>query len=160
MFPNQDLHNGRMPSAGLRSLRGTNHEPGHSRCLLATPVPKRPVERPAFISKYMRLWHQQSQTEGKQKPSWSLWGQFMAINFKNTRESSSPSGKLPFQRDVGKVGDWATNQWNIWKIVDNPLEVGQWGYCQTNYTPCAHMCFFNPMFMAGNYTILTIRSTT
>ena len=57
------------------------------------------------LSKYMRLWHQQSQTEGKQKPSWSLWGQFMAINFKNTRESSSPSGKLPFQRDVGKVGD-------------------------------------------------------
>ena len=57
------------------------------------------------LSKYMRLWHQQSQTEGKQKPSWSLWGQFMAINFKNTRESSSPSGNLPFQRDVGKVGD-------------------------------------------------------
>ena len=39
-------------AAGLRSLWGTNHEPGHSRCLLATPVPKRPVERPAFIQIY------------------------------------------------------------------------------------------------------------
>ena len=49
------------------------------------------------LSKYMRLWHKQSQTEGKQKPSWSLCGQFISINFKNTRESSAPSGNLPLQ---------------------------------------------------------------
>ena len=112
----------------VSGLRGTNHEPGHSRfCWLQ--VPKSPLNVPP-LSKYMRLWHQQSQTDGKQKPSWSLCGQFMAKNFKNTRESSSPSGNLPHQ----------------------PMEVG----VLSNYTSCAHVCFFNPMFMAGNYTIITI----